>query len=108
METDLSTRLHLYVTAAERPAGGAASGCADALSSWRAATAGHSASIICSHTRVLHGDGEDGLEALLADKQADADTEKPKPRMPLHPGENSVELLAQGAEGVIILKARNG
>jgi hypothetical protein len=118
METDLSTRFDLYANAVDRQPHGKNHACADALSCWRAATAGHSAGIVCSHTRVLRGDGEDVLEKLLADQeskpaeagtdQADTDAEKPRHHMPLYAGDNTAALLAQGAEGVIALKARNG
>jgi hypothetical protein len=125
METDLSIRLHLYATAAERLARGGAPACANAISSWRSANGSHSAGIICSHTRVLRGDAEpdpdhpgmDELEILLADKhgkpantatdQAEPNTEKHRHHLPLHHGNDSVELLARGAEGVGILKGRN-
>lgn len=128
METDLSIRLHLYATAAERPARsgtprGDTAGCADAISCWRSATASHSAGIICSHTRVLRGDfqpdpsraGQDELEVLIAGKHGkpagtatDQNTDNQRRHLPLPPGNNSAEILALGAEGVIILKGRNG
>jgi hypothetical protein len=132
METDLRIRLHLYATAAERLAGGGTprrggdSGCADAISCWRSATASHSAGIINSHARVLRGDsepdpsraGQDELDILIAGKpgkaantesdQADKGPEKQRHYLPLPPGNNSAEILALGAEGVIILKGRNG
>lgn len=116
METDLSIRLHLYATAAERLAHSSAPrgdtpSYADAISCWRSATASHSAGVICSHTRILRGDsrpnpalpGQDELDILIAGKQ-----DKPAATdLPLPPGNNSIEILAQGAEGVIILKGRN-
>jgi hypothetical protein len=126
METDLSIRLHLYATAAKRLARGGTPPCADAISCWRSATASHSAGIINSHTRVLRGDsqpgpsraGQDELDILIAgkhDKAADTATdhadqgpEKPGHHLPLPPGNNSADILALGAEGVIILKGRNG
>ena len=124
METDLSIRLHLYATAAERPARGGDPLCTAAISCWRSATASHSAGIICSHTRILRGDsqpnptGKDELDVLIAGKhdkpadtatdQADQGAEKPGHHLPLPPGNNSAEILALGAEGVIILKGRNG
>jgi hypothetical protein len=125
METDLSIRLHLYATAAERLARGGTPVCADAISSWRSATASHSAGIVCSHTRVLRGNsepdpsrpGQDELDLLIAGKhdkpagtltdQAEQIEEKQRHRLPLPPGNNSAEILALGAEGVIILKGRN-
>lgn len=131
METDLSIRLHLYATAAERLARGGTPLCVDAVSSWRSATASQSAGIICSHTRILRGDAEpdpalpvqDELDVLIAGKHgkpANAttdqtgqsaekqDSDKHRHHLPLFPGENTAELLARGAEGVIILKGRNG
>jgi len=113
METDLSIRLHLYATAAERLARGGTPICADAISCWRSAAASHSAGIICSHTRVLRGDvepdpalpGKDELDVLIAgkhDKPTDTAAD-----LPLPSGNNSIDILAQGAEGVIILKGRN-
>ncbi len=131
METDLSIRLHLYATAAERLARDGTPVCADAISCWRAAAASNSAGVICSHTRVLRGDsepdpsrqGQDELDILIAGKhgkpadtatdQADPDPEQPgdekqRHHLPLPPGNNSTEILAVGADGVIILKGRNG
>jgi hypothetical protein len=132
METDLSIRLHLYATAAERLApggtprgdtGGDTAGCADAISCWRSATASHSAGIINSHTRVLRGDfqpdpsragdpGKDELDILIAGKPAgtatDQNADNQRHHLPLPPGNNSADILALGAEGVIILKGRNG
>ena len=126
METDLSIRLHLYATAAERLARGGAPLCADAISCWRSATASHSANIINSHTRVLRGDfqpdpsragdpGKDELDLLIAGKHAkqagtatDQNSDSQRHDLPLPPGNNSAEILALGAEGVIILKGRNG
>jgi hypothetical protein len=130
METDLSIRLHLYATAAERLARGAprgdTAGCADAISCWRSAAASHSAGIVNSHTRVLRGDfqpdpsqagdpGKDELDILIAgkhgkaaDSATDQNTDTQRRHLPLPPGNNSAEILALGAEGVIILKGRNG
>jgi hypothetical protein len=131
METDLTVRLHLYATAAKRLARGGDPLCADAVSSWRSASASHSAGIINSHTRVLRGDsepdpsrpGQDELDILIAgkhDKAADTatdqvdpntekqGTEKQRHHLPLPPGNNSAGILALGAEGVVILKGRNG
>jgi hypothetical protein len=122
METDLSIRLHLYATAAERLSRGGTAGRADAISCWRSATASHSAAVICSHARVLRGDSapvaQDELDLLIAGKHgkpadattdpADPETDKQRRHLPLPPGDNSAEILARGAEGVIILKARNG
>lgn len=122
METDLSIRLHLYATAAERLARSETSLCADAISCWRSATASQSTAIICSHTRVLRAGaepnpdhpGRDDLDVLIAgrhDKPANAstdqDTDTQRRHLPLSPGNNSAEILARGAEGVIILKDRN-
>jgi hypothetical protein len=134
METDLSIRLHRYATAAERLARGGAprgdtAGCADAISCWRSASASVSAGIINSHTRVLRGStrpdpsragdpGKDELDILIAGKharpanattdQADQNEENQRHHLPLPPGNNSADILALGAEGVIILKGRNG
>jgi len=138
METDLSIRLHLYATAAERLARGGTPLCADAISCWRSATASVSAGIICSHTRVLRGDaepdpalpGQDDLDILIAGKPGKAETltndapagqvtgepdgeqvnqsdNKQRHRLPLHPGKNTVETLALGATGVLVIKSRN-
>lgn len=125
METDLSIRLHLYAIAAERLAREGTPLCANAVACWRSATASVSAGIICSHTRILRGDsqpdpglpGRDELELLIAgkrDKPADTATdqvertdEKPRNRLPLLAGKNSAEILALGAEGVVVIKGRN-
>ena len=122
METDLTIRLHLYATAAERLSRGGTPGCADAIS-----TAGdpqhasHSAGIICSHARILRGDsepdptGKDELDVLIAGKHdkpadtaSDQNTDTQRHHLPLPPGNNSEDILALGAEGVVILKGRNG
>jgi hypothetical protein len=126
METDLSIRLHLYATAAERLARDGIPVCADALANWRSATASHSAGIICSHTRILRGDsepdpaqaGQDEPDILIAGKRdkpadiatdrSDRNTDTQRHHLPLPPGKNSSEILALGAEGVIVLKGRNG
>jgi hypothetical protein len=128
METDLRIRLRLYAAAADRLARGGTPLCADAISCWRSATASHSAGIVNSHTRTLRGDsqpdpsraGQDELDILIAGKHGKpVDTatnqnpeqqgdEKQRHHLPLPPGNNSADVLARGAEGVIILKGRNG
>ena len=125
METDLSSRLHLYATTAERLAHGGAARHADAISCWQAASASISAGIICSHTHMLRGSsppgpgipGQDELDALIAGKHGKpADTatdqvgeaeEKQRHCLPLQAGNNSAEILALGAEGVLLMKGRN-
>ena len=79
MQTDLSIRLHAYATTAEAPIPAPVSLYADALTSSQAAATAASAGIICSHTRILLGDGPppdyllpgvDELDVLAADKPA--------------------------------------
>lgn len=126
METDLSIRLQLYATAAERLAHGGSPLCARAAACRRSSSASASAAIISSHTRILRGDsepdaphpGEDEIDILIAGKsgkavetatgQADRTDDKERRHLPLPPGKNTLENLALGAEGILVIKGRNG
>lgn len=126
METDLSIRLQLYATATERLADGGSPLCARAIACRRSSCASASAAIISSHTRILRGDaepapaqpGQDELDILIAGKsgkavetetgQADRTDDKQRRHLPLLPGTNTLENLALGAEGILVIKGRNG
>ena len=127
MQTDLSIRLRAYAETAEVEVPANPLVYAEALACSRAAAAAASAGIICSHTRILRGDsppdylrpGQDELEFLVADKplrhedpatdQPDAPDATGRTRLPLLPdkdGDDGLNKLALGAEGVLALKSR--
>jgi hypothetical protein len=132
METDLSIRLHAYASTAEPRPPVETHLYADAIASSRAASAAASAGIICSHTRVLRGDPapdgvglpgmlpeQDELDFLCAEKPAahpadegdtagaPNETSPPSRRLPLHAGNDTLTLLALGADGIPAIKGRD-
>src|SRR6185437_11079773 len=95
MRTDLTERLHSYLNSVSEQKPAATRLYADALSSSNAAAAAASASIICSHTRILRGNSElsgrapglDEIEILIGAKQAqhpadEATGQKPSDEVP--------------------------
>jgi hypothetical protein len=128
MASDLTERLHAYLNATSEQKPAATHLYADALSSSNAAAAAASASIICSHARLLRGNSElighppglDEIEILIGGKQPEHpaeeatgqkppdETEAPKKILPLRPTSATIEDLARGAEGVPAIRKANG
>ena len=128
METDLKLRLQAYATKVDAQIASEPFRYADALGSSIAASAAASASIICSHSRILRGDspptyllpGQHELDFLAADKPSGqpasdlstgqgappsaAEHTDPAPpgrtRLPLRPGKDTLKNLALGAAGI--------
>ncbi len=121
METDLSVRLRAYASRADRRQPLGISLYSDALAGSAAAAAAASASIICSHTRVLRGDsppagllpGQDELDLLAADPKPDDSVarheENPQHKLvlPLRPGTDSLTRIVLGAAGIPAIKSQN-
>ena len=122
--TDLEIRLQQYLAAGNPTANPDASLYASALSSSAAAAAAASASLISTHARVLHPEpvpafvppGRNELDFLAAGKpeehpatQADGEPEHESSnrKLPMRPGQNSLDAIAKGAAGIPSFKARH-
>jgi hypothetical protein len=124
METDLDIRLREYATAGSPAANPDPRLYVPALASSAAAGAAASASLICTHSRILRPEsipsfvpsGKNELDFLggKAEEhpatQADGETadEPTVKKLPLRPGSDSLALVVQGAAGIPVLKAKNG
>jgi hypothetical protein len=125
METDLDIRLQEYAAAGDPQANPDPRLYAEALSSSATASAAASASLICTHPGILRSEpvpsfvppNKSELDFLAAGKpeehpatQADGEPSAalPEKKLPLRPGCDSLDRLAEGAAGIAVLKARNG
>ncbi len=127
MGLDLTERLQAYLNSASDQKPAATRLYADALSSSNAAAAAASASIICSHTRLLRGNSEligrapglDEIEILMGARQAQHPADEatgqkpadeasaPKRILSLRPGGATIEDLVRGAEGIPAIRKAN-